>query len=48
MKLSICKEVWGKHPDELAGVEWNEQMMADFIALRVVEHEEFEAMKTRQ
>lgn len=33
----VSREVWGKHPDELAGAKWASYMAWDFIALALEE-----------
>ena len=36
----MCRDVWGKHPDELAGVPWAPYMLTDMMALAIVEGED--------
>jgi len=38
--LIVAGDVWGKHPDELDGLPYHPRMMYDFIALKLIEHEE--------
>jgi len=39
-RLQIGRDVWGKHPRELAGDLWDDAMLIDFIALALLEQEE--------
>lgn len=37
--MTIARDVWGKHPDELAGMPWQPYMLEDMMALALLEQE---------
>jgi len=45
--LTIARDVWGRHPDELAGEPYDETMLWDFLALALVESDEFESRRSK-
>ncbi len=40
LRLRVCRDTWGKHPDELEGLPWAPYMLTDMIALAMVESED--------
>lgn len=40
LRLQVARDVWGKHPDELAGEPWAPYMLTDMMSLALVERED--------
>lgn len=42
MRLKVAREVWGKHPDELAGAPFAPYMLVEMTSLAMIEAEDQE------